>query len=186
MSNSSILWRRLDQPGHDFARISVQDGDLRLTGTAVFVHDQQPVHLDYHVVCDAAWQTTHATITGWLGVEAVSVEITVDPMHQWWINGVAVPAVAGCIDLDLSFSPSTNLLPIRRLHLAVGKTAPVRAAWLRIPHFHLEPLDQIYLRDGEFTYHYESAGGAFVRKLQTNSAGFVTDYPGLWLAEAAL
>ncbi len=32
----------------------------------------------------------------------------------WRVNDAAVPAVAGCIDLDLGFSPATNLLPIRR------------------------------------------------------------------------
>lgn len=31
-------------------------------------------------------------------------------------------------DLDLNFSPSTNLIPLRRLGLAVGAEAPVRAA----------------------------------------------------------
>jgi hypothetical protein len=36
----------------------------------------------------------------------------------------------GCLDIDLGFSPSTNLLPIRRLTLAVGEAATVRAAWL--------------------------------------------------------
>jgi hypothetical protein len=119
-------------------------------------------------------------------VEAVAIEITVDPARQWWINGAVISAVAGCIDLDLSFSPSTNLLPIRRLHLAVGQTAPVQAAWLRLPHFDLELLDQIYRRERENTYHYESAGGAFVTKLLVNAAGFVMDYPGLWTAEATL
>ena len=30
------------------------------------------------------------------------------------------PIVAGSTDIDLNFSPSTNLLPIRRLGLAIG------------------------------------------------------------------
>jgi len=92
--------------------------------------------------------------------------------------------VAGCIDLDLNFSPSTNLLPIRRLSLTVGEEASVRAAWLRFPSFTLEPLEQIYRRTGATTYVYESAGGRFVRELIVNEAGFVTLYPGIWQAEA--
>ena len=72
------------------------------------------------------------------------------------------PVVSGCIDLDLNFSPSTNLLPIRRLNLSVGQQATVRAAWLRFPSFALEPLDQLYRRVGESSYRYESASGKFV------------------------
>ena len=89
----------------------------------------------------------------------------------------------GCLDLDLNFSPSTNLLPIRRLNLEIGQQSEVKAAWLRFPSFELEPFPQVYTRLDEFTYRYSSGGGTFVRDLTVNNAGFVTDYPGLWQAE---
>jgi hypothetical protein len=84
---------------------------------------------------------------------------------------------------DLNFSPSTNLLPLKRLGLAVGQEAKVRAAWLRFPSFDLKPLDQLYRRTGEATYRYESAGGVFVAELEVNGVGFVTHYPGFWQAQ---
>jgi hypothetical protein len=90
----------------------------------------------------------------------------------------------GCIDLDLNFSPSTNLLPIRRLDIAIGETADIKAAWLRFPSFKLEPLPQRYHHLDETTYHYESGGGEFVADLRVNRSGFVIDYPGLWQSEA--
>ena len=93
--------------------------------------------------------------------------------------------MAGCLDVDFAFSPSTNLLPIRRLNLAVGQEADVKAAWLRFPGFTLEPLEQRYRRTGETTYRYLSQGGSFVRDLQVSQAGFVLNYPGFWQAEAA-
>ena len=92
----------------------------------------------------------------------------------------------GCLDLDLNFSPSTNLLPIRRLALALGQSAEVKAAWLRFPSFTLEPFEQIYRRIADSTYRYESAGGRFVRDLPVNTAGFVTSYPDFWILEADL
>jgi hypothetical protein len=85
--------------------------------------------------------------------------------------------------LDLNFSPSTNLLPIRRLNLAVGQEAQVKAAWLRFPSFELEPLSQVYRRIDELTYRYESGEGRFVADLTVNSVGFVTNYPDIWQAE---
>jgi hypothetical protein len=91
-------------------------------------------------------------------------------------------AVLGCIDLDLNFSPSTNLLPIRRLDLAIGQHAEVKAAWLRFPSFNLEPLTQIYSRLDETSYRYSSNNGKFVRDIKVNEAGLVTVYPGLWEA----
>jgi uncharacterized protein len=140
--------------------------------------------LDYLVVCDSSWHTLSGKVVGWLGKTEVKIELTVDLDHRWQVNGVERPEVSGCIDLDLNFSPSTNLLPIRRLGLSVGQAAEIRAAWLRFPAFELEPLPQIYRRLDESTYQYESGSGQFIADLQVDPTGFVTTYPGLWQAEA--
>jgi uncharacterized protein len=178
MIDSVMIWRRLDIPGHESARLS----DRSLSGTAVFLHENQPCRLNYVLVCDLDWRTVSGKVSGWIGERTIEVECSAEA-GRWRLNGAECPQVEGCIDLDLNFSPSTNLLPIRRLGLAVGQEAPVRAAWLRFPTFALEPLEQVYRRIDEGTYRYESAGGRFVRELAVNEAGFVTLYPGLWEAE---
>jgi uncharacterized protein len=186
MTHQTILWRRLDQPGHEFARLWFHESSWHLAGTAMFVHDRTPSLLAYHLTCGANWQTRSAQVTGWVGDETVEFELSVDAARRWWLNGKEVPSVEGCLDLDLNFSPSTNLFPIRRLALEVGQSAVVKAAWLRFPSFVLEPLDQVYRRTAVTNYRYESAGGKFVRDLTVNPAGFVTDYPDFWVLEADL
>jgi uncharacterized protein len=182
MPNPEILWRRLDRPGHEAARLVARGGGWELRGTAVFLHDGQPCRLDYQVDCAASWRTTAGWVEGWVGEREIAVEITVEA-GRWKLNGAEAPEVAGCTDLDLNFSPSTNLLPIRRLGLAPGAQAEVRAAWLRFPGFHLEPLEQVYRRLDPATWRYESAGGTFVRDLPVDENGFVTLYPDFWQAE---
>lgn len=182
--DQSILWRRLDRPGHEFARVIARGADWHLIGSAVFVHERQPCRLDYLVVCDPGWRTRSGRVTGWVGDAEIEINVAVDPARRWRINGRPSPAVEGCIDLDLNFSPSTNLFPIRRLGLAVGEQAPVRAAWLRFPGFTLEPLEQTYRRTAPMMYRYESAGGSFVADLEVNAEGLVTRYPGFCESEA--
>jgi hypothetical protein len=184
MNHHAILWRRIDQPGHESARLWFQGDTWRLAGTAVFTHNRQPCRLDYLVVCAANWQTQSGRVAGWVGAETIEIELSVDATRRWRLNGEECPGVADCLDLDLNFSPSTNLLPIRRLALDIGQSAEVKAAWLRFPGFNLEPLDQIYRRITATTYHYESAGGSFVAELDVNAVGFVTTYPNLWALEA--
>lgn len=183
MISQIILWRRLDQPGHESARTWFQESSWHLAGTAVFLQGRQPSLLAYHLICDTNWQTRYGQVTGWVGNEAVELELSVDDSQRWQLNGKEIAEVAGCLDLDLNFSPSTNLLPIRRLALEIGEAAALKAAWLRFPSFALEPLDQVYHRTGEATYRYESGGGEFVRELTVNAAGFVTNYPDLWELE---
>ena len=180
----SILWRSLTWPGHEVSRLFSQDSHLHLEGTAVFLDEQRPCRLEYQIVCDSAWQTLSGNVEGWLGDSIIDIQIKTDSSQRWWLNGVEQPDVMGCIDLDLNFSPSTNLLPIRRLELGIGQAAEVKAAWLRFPSFKLELLSQQYRRLAENMYRYESAGGQFVAELEVNRSGFVIDYPGLWQAEA--
>lgn len=180
----SILWRGLVLPGHESCRLFSGDSHWHLDGTAVFLHEGQPCRLDYQILCDKHWQTLSANVKGWVGNNTVHVRIGTDTAGSWWLNEVEQPDVEGCTDIDLNFSPSTNLLPIRCLHLAIGETAEVKAAWLRFPSFTLELLPQQYRRLDETTYRYESSGGQFVAELKVNRSGFVVDYPGLWQAEA--
>lgn len=180
---ASILWQGFVLPGHEACRLLSQDSGWHLEGTAVFSHEEKPCQLHYQVICDAAWRTLSAEIKGWLANSSIDIQIKTDPSQRWWLNGVEQPDLKGCIDIDLNFSPSTNLLPIRRLELAIGETAEVKAAWLRFPSFRLEPLPQQYHRLDETIYRYESAGGQFVADLKVSPSGFVLEYPGIWKSE---
>jgi hypothetical protein len=180
-----ILWRRVDLPGHEIATLDVQDGGWKLSGTALFSSEQRPSRLDYVVICDSSWRTNSAQIRGVIAGDGVNLIVSADAERRWYLNGVECGAIEGCIDIDLGFSPSTNLIAIRRLALEVGKEATVTAAWLPFPSLRFELLPQLYRRVGDRTYYYESSGGAFVRTLEVNAVGFVTSYPGFWQAESA-
>lgn len=181
-----ILWRRLDQPGYESAQILTHGSRRHLQGTAVFAYRDQPCRLDYAVVCNSQWRTLSARVAGWVGMQAIQVELLADSRARWRFNEKKCAAVTGCTDVDLNFSPSTNLLPIRRLRLAVGQQARVRAAWLRFPEFTLEPLPQIYRRLDDHTYRYESADGKFVTQLVVDDDGLVMRYPEFWRFESGV
>jgi hypothetical protein len=183
LTTQSILWRNIHLPGHEACRLSLQGAEWHLEGTAVFSHLHQPCRLSYLVVCEENWNTAGARISGWVADTAVDIDLVVDREHRWRLNGIEQPTVTGCFDVDLNFSPSTNLLPIRRLNLAVGQGALVKAAWLKFPSFELEPLSQVYSRIDESTYRYESGGGQFTADLKVDRVGFVRDYPAIWQTE---
>jgi uncharacterized protein len=179
----TVLWRRMDRPGHDAARLASHGARWRLTGTAAFREGGRPCALTYAVDCDADWRTVTGTVAGWIGEREVGLELRRNQESRWFLNGIESAAVAGCVDVDYGFSPSTNLLPIRRLRLDVGTEAPVRAAWLRFPELTLEPLEQVYRRVAGGAYEYESRQGAFRAELTVDGEGIVTRYDNLWEAE---
>lgn len=177
---ASALWRRVDGSGHEYARLTREGDSWLISGVALFASDAGPCRLDYSVRCDPSWVTTSAHVQGFIGDRPVEAAISADSTRSWRLNGTACPDVDGCIDVDLNFSPSTNLLPVRRLDLQIGEHAEVHAAWLRFPDFTLERLVQTYTRIGERLYRYESGGGTFLAELEVDSAGLPVTYGDLW------
>ena len=183
----SILWRRCDRLGLEASRLErfgPAGSGWRLTGNVVVEDQGRACALEYRVTCDQRWRTRRALVRGWIGTEIVDVELETDDAGQWTMNDVPQPSVNGCIDVDLGFTPATNLLPIRRLQLAVGQQERVRAAWLRFPSLSFEPLEQRYRREDERRYLYESALGRFSAVLDVNEHGLVTQYGDIWVAVA--
>lgn len=182
---ATVQWRRLDLPGHEVAQLSREADGWRLSGVAAVAESGRPCRLEYDITSDAKWHTERCLVHGYVGLIAIKLDLVRSPSSAWTVNGAPVGSLDGCEDVDLGFSPATNLLPIRRLRLDVGATASVRAAWVRFPEMTTELLEQVYTRVAADRYLYESAGGTFKRELIVDATGFVVEYPGVWVAEAS-
>jgi hypothetical protein len=183
MSEQSVVWQRLDIPGHEFARLFFDNSGWQFKGAALFVYEKLPCCLDYELKCNSEWEILSGRVSGWVGEQAIEIAIFVEQDRRWCLNGQECARAAGCIDLDLNFSPLTNTLPIRRINLSIGEKVEVRAAWLKFPSFEIESLEQSYYRIDATTYRYKSSGGQFVADLKVNETGFVTSYPNFWQIE---
>lgn len=181
---ATVLWRRLDGPGHDACRLERHGEAWELDGAAVFRHtDGRPARLDYRVNCDKAWHTRWGRVRGWIGGDSVDFAIARNPRGEWMLNDKVVPDLAHCIDLDLGFTPATNLLPLRRLNLQLGERAEVPAAWMDLDGGALGALGQHYERRAGSDYWYEAPRFAYKALLRVMPEGFVTHYPKLWEVE---
>jgi hypothetical protein len=175
-----ILWQGLNWPGSEYCSLTELEEGWQLAGTALLVVEGQPARIQYEVRCNLAWRTQMAEVKLELGVMTQTLWLTVDEGGRWRLDDQELAALAGCLDVDLGFSPSTNTLPVRRLGLEVGQSAEVTAAWVRFPSLEIRPLQQRYTRLTENRYRYESGGGTFVAELEVDELGLVMDYQGGW------
>ena len=184
-TSATVLWRRLDCPGHDACRLETDGSAWRLDGAAVFRDDDgRPARLTYRVEADAAWRTREGQVRGWLGAQAVDLDIARAADGTWTLNRAPVPGLEALVDLDLGFTPATNLLPLRRLALADGETAEAPAAWLDVAAGTLTVLRQRYTRRSATSYWYESFGVGYAGVLEVEPTGFIRRYPDLWEIDA--
>jgi hypothetical protein len=183
MEVDTILWRRLDVAGHDACRLEQRDDGWRLEGAAAFKHEGAPTCLTYKIDCNGEWRTREGVVQGWVGARPLDYRITRTLDGVWTLNGEVVLQLDNCVDLDLGFTPATNLLQLRRVALEVGQAADVPVAWLDVAMGTLEVLHQRYERRTAEAYWYEAPRFKYSALLQVSAVGFVEKYPNLWEAE---
>lgn len=177
---AEVLWRRLDQPGLEHCRLSQTSLAQVITGCVLTIFDRQPVRVDYTVTCDLAWLTSTAHVQVVHGASSTGLDLRRDESGVWWRDHERLPEFDGLTDVDLSLTPSTNTIPIRRLNLAVGEASPMDAVWIRFPGPKLERLPQCYTRLAERHYRYESRGGSFTAAVEVDDRGLVVRYGDIW------
>ena len=134
----------------------------------------------YEIVCDRSFRTRRANVSVRDATGERTLQIATES-GRWYENGRENRTVAGALDIDLGWSPSTNTLPIKRLQLEIGQTSgEFMAAWVRFPELTLQPLSQEYVRLAERQYRYSSRGGAFTANLLVDDEDLVLDYEGFW------
>ncbi|WP_280153625.1 putative glycolipid-binding domain-containing protein [Piscinibacter sp. XHJ-5] len=178
---ASALWQRLDTPGHDACLVRRLPHGWRLSGTAVFRQENVPCQLQYQVDADAQWRSVAASVAGWSGADRIEVAIAALEGGRWTLNGVEQPLASGCVDIDLGFTPATNLILLRRLELPLGVTVPAPAAWMEFPDLRLQRLEQSYRRLDERRFDYRGAP-AYEGVLVVDGDALIVEYPGLWSA----
>jgi uncharacterized protein len=149
-------------------------------GVIVGSADGQPFAVRYRIRCDASWTLEHACIE--IVGEQQRLELVSGSLGKWTdASGNPLPELDGVLDIDLSVSPFTNTLPIRRLQLVTGGSAEIRAAYVHFPDLTVVSDPQRYTcLEPLRRYRYESLDSDFVREIEVDKHGLVVLYPGLF------
>jgi uncharacterized protein len=175
---ASILWQE-HGGGSDLCILEPAGRGWRLRGTVLTAEAEEPVEASYSVVVDAKWATEDVEVmVSFAGGEAREPAV----LSGLWSGKERPPEFRDCVDVDLSFTPATNTLPIRRLGLDVGDEAEIAVAWLRWPELTVERAVQRYARLDRDRYRYTQDD--FEAELVVDEHGLVVDYEGIWRAIA--
>lgn len=182
IQEKEIMWRRvMDDLSFEHARVRRGQSGPSFSGTVMIAEKGVPLRIEYQVECDDEWQTRRAIVTQTYRGSTTCLVLEHDGQGAWRRNGVEAADLAGCTDIDLGVSPSTNALPVNRLRLAEGRSRTIRAAWVRFPSLDVEFAEQSYLRLDERRYHYRSLASGFEAEIKFAEDGFPMDYSDIWL-----
>jgi len=180
----NIMWTPWSEPGLEHLHLLQQDGNILADSIIVGVSNRMPFRLHYEITCDSNWNVKKLDLV-LLSGNHKSLKIRADGQGHWSTHtGDPIPSLDGCIDVDISATPFTNTLPIRRLELRPGQSAELLVAYVLIPEIELMTDKQRYtcleLNAHGGLYKYESMESDFEADLPIDSDGLVIDYPGLF------
>jgi uncharacterized protein len=181
---SDLQWEALGWPGLEHVIVSADSAGFRADSQLIAGPPFGPVRVSYQVSCDPEWRFTGLTISAAGAAGSQALTLIASPDGRWLVDGQPRPDLDGCADIDISLTPLTNTLPIRRLNWSPGTEHDLNVVYVTAPELSVEPVRQRYTllsRDadcGAARYRYES--GSFSADLAVDADGYVTEYPGLW------
>ena len=174
-----LIWKSSLLKTTEFVSVTIGNA-IHVQGHVTSEDIDKLFHLSYTLDLDTTWnvQSVHIDV---LSKEPVSLSLTKDRNNNWYDErGVLLRDLSGCNDVDISYTPFTNTLPINRLHLPVGATKEETVVYVDIPTAKCTAVPQRYTNLGEGFYLYENLVTGFKSKIEIDEKGYVVDYPGIW------
>ncbi len=179
-----VLWTPLQQIGLEQLHLVENDTGVIADGLVLGIEHATPFRLWYQVQTDSDWHVRecHLQVGGEKGQ---ALHLFPDGLGYWTdAAGIAYSTLDGCLDVDISTTPFTNTLPIRRLALAPGESADLLVAYITVPELSVRPVQQRYTCLSRTAsgglYRYEGLDRGFTADLHVDTQGLVVDYPGIW------
>jgi hypothetical protein len=177
-----VLWHDRRALGAEHCTLSAEPGGFRFDAVLATAIDGAPLLVEYIVRVDSGWRTRRAEVKLNGGGGKDTLILLADGYGGWWCDAHRVDELEGCLDVDLSITPSTNTLPIRRLLLQPGQSASIDAARVAFPVLAVARAAQTYERVDAHGYIFKA--NKQESDLEVDNDGLVTRR-GSWTAIAA-
>ncbi len=182
--DSHVWWIPLERPGLEQLHLVENETDVVADGLVLGIEGATPFRLWYQVRTDTNWNIRECLLQVG-GEQGQTVHLYTDGQGHWTdAAGVACSTLDGCLDLDISRTPFTNTLPLRRLALTPGESTDLLVAYITVPDLSIRPVRQRYTCLSRTVsggiYRYEGLEHDTTFDLPVDEQALVMDYPGIW------
>ena len=183
-----VIWTPWSGPGLEHLRLNVDDDGVLADGLVVGLDGGRAFRVRYTIRCDGGWRVRELCVDVLDGGEQgpAPLRLLADGAGHWTTaEGDLLPALDGCIDVDLSVTPLTNTLPIKRLDWKRGESVDLPMAFVELPALRVTAERQRYTCLDEpppsaGRFRFEALSSGFAADLPVDEDGLVWDYPGLF------
>jgi uncharacterized protein len=182
--DTHVCWTALQQPGLEHLHLMEHEAEIVADGLVLAVEGAAPYRLWYQVRADGEWRVRECLLQVG-GVNGATMRLSSDGLGHWTdADGNACASLDGCLDVDISVTPFTNTLPLRRLALAPDASADLQVVYISVPALSVRLARQRYTCLARTAsggrYRYEGLESGFQAELAVDAQALVVDYPNLW------
>lgn len=175
----TIVWNRLDFTSVEHLTFSDSGEGKSVISYITGATENQPFAVQYQIEIADNWTVSSFKIHS-LDNEK-SIRMTSDNQGKWFdASGVHLAEFDGCFDIDITLTPFTNTLLIKRLSFETGEQKQFTVLYIELPEFNIKRVEQFYTKIGERLYVYEGYPKDFRAELPLDEMGFVTNYPEIF------
>ncbi|WP_244817212.1 putative glycolipid-binding domain-containing protein [Caballeronia sp. Lep1P3] len=179
-----VRWSQRDGAGLEYVALDARPDAVVIESTIVGESEADAFGAMYRIECDARWQVTRLAVklAGGAAIDLTRKDGDNGAAHAWTdASGAPQEGLRGCIDVDISATPFTNTLPIRRLQLQPGERRVIRVVYVHVPAMNVRAVEQAYTcLDADGRYRFEGLDTGFSAEITVDQDGLVVDYPGLF------
>jgi hypothetical protein len=172
-----LRWQPVDEVGLEHCHVSETADGIAVRSSLIGEHEGLAFGAFYEIQLDPDWTFRSLVLRRHDGRV---LRLVSNGQGDWKIDGQRAPPLEGCVDVDISGTPFTNTLPIRRAKFVTGIPQRFDMAW--VPLDTLEPFrdGQIYTKLDDGHFRYEAADRSFTEVLTVDAHGLVIDFPTLF------
>lgn len=182
----SIIWSGREYHSLENCLLNVSTAGVEITSTVIGQYKGTLYHLDYKIKTNPRWETILVEFHSRLNFLKKSARLERDGAGNWILNGNPAGIFKECFDVDISLTPFTNTLAIRRLQLAKDESQEIKVVNCNILENEITPVRQRYTRLSAIEYRYENVPNDFEATIVVDQFGLVVDYPKLFVRTAFL
>ena len=176
----TAVWQQWDNIGLEYLQLTESDEGLLVDSVVIGIENKIYFRLHYQIRCASRYQVQRVDLDL---AGHTPVTLTTDGAGHWFDkDNQPLPALDGCNDIDISVTPFTNTLPIRRLEWQPCQSQVLHMVYIRIPELTIERATQRYtcLEKNEQGALFEYSQPNFKAILPVDADGFVQNYPELF------
>lgn len=176
----TVIWQAIDRTGLEYFTLTTLADGFLAEGRLIGVDEDVTYTFQYQIRTNSHWQVCEVIVQKDV-TNQTFIHLTADGLGKWFDrSGATLPELAGCIDIDLTLTPFTNTLPIRRLQFLPEKPQPIKVVYVELPTGKIRPIEQFYTQLSDDTYRFEQPEIDFCADLFVDVDGLVIDYPNLF------